>query len=92
MPFACLLFSLFCPNARVVHAITVRQLFSQLAADQPASSVSRPLQYESTSMVSVAVVATIQGHNEISENLFDEDHHTDILAATQLTIMGSKNL
>ena len=36
----------------------------------------------------LAVVATIQGHNEISENLFDEDHHTDILAATQQTIMG----
>ena len=23
------------------------------------------------------------GHNEISENLFDEDYHTDILAAIQ---------
>ena len=41
--------------------------------------------------LSVAIVATIQGHNEISENLFDEDHHTDILAATQQTIMGSNS-
>ena len=41
-------------------------------------------------MVSVAVVATIQGNNEISENLFDEDHHTDILAAIAANHNGVK--